>query len=563
MSILPNLYSTWGYKQLLQTIQNDAMCFGINSPQPTTSKASNGEKVTSGQGKSPSVAPPAPWPPSPCRPTIVKYEPPSLSLELPTQMLTQAECKQVLQNHVAAANAAFNKVAVFESLIQQEPHNALYYKEVQCVQKNQHIHIAIKLQHILEADDQFRCLAGLPRLDLLEYHWGVQDMWSAHSREQDFMAITAEIEILCQWLKLKGMYSVPSPQPSTAGVQSNHNVHFQPINPAPKFPVQSSKQGILNPLLNLVDDSPQPPSSSSSSSIPCGQPTPQGSTQSSNSSVHTPVPHAPHTMVPPTPYVNQAAIDQHTGNPAPLLPHVTPAAMAEHKQYQVPSNTQTSMLALPATSVLQAQAGCHPQAIPEVQSPMATIPQDTLPSHLPFVPAPSAPNSALPTLSLGAPLQVAAQSKSQNRQGVKQASAGKQASDKAEPICWRCKQTGHLKQDCPMPPYCSKCRQEGHIPVKCPQKDKRTSVPQSPAGQPQAPMDPRFSNPNNKCLHCGGDHRSAVCPTRSQHQPTPSTSSNVSSAGKPHSNMSPQQSTKNSQATACSTTPTLLVNNPA
>ena len=92
---------------------------------------------------------------------------------------------------------------------------------------------------------------------------------------------------------------------------------------------------------------------------------------------------------------------------------------------------------------------------------------------------------------------------------------------------------------------------------------KRTSVPESPAGQPQASMDPRFSNPNNKCLHCGGNHRSAVCPTRSQHQPTPSTSSYVSGAGKPHSNMSPQQSTKNSQSTACSMMPTLLVNNPA
>ena len=261
------------------------------------------------------------------------------------------------------------------------------------------------------------------------------------------MAITGEIEILYQRLKLKGMYSVPLPQPSTAGVQPNHNVHFQPINPAPESLVQSSNQRIFNPLLNLVDDSPQPPSSSSSSSIPCGQPTPQGSTQSSNSLVHTPVPHTPHTMVPPTPYVNQAAIDQHTGNPAPLLPHVTPAATAEHKQYQVPSNTQTSTLAPPATSVLQAQAGCHPQAIPEVQSPVATILQDTLPAHLPFVPAPSVPNSTLPTLSPGAPLQMDAQSKSRNEQGVKQASAGKQASDKVEPICWRCKQTGHLKRD--------------------------------------------------------------------------------------------------------------------
>ena len=263
------------------------------------------------------------------------------------------------------------------------------------------------------------------------------------------------------------------------------------------------------------------------------------------------------------PYVNQAAINQHAGNPAPLLPHVAPATTAQHREHQVPSKTQTSTLVPPATSVVQAQTGCHPQAVPEVQSPTATIPQDTLPAHLPFVPAPSAPNSLLPTLGPSAPLQMDAQPKSRHGQGVKQTPAGKQATDKAEPICWRCKQTGHLKWDCPMPPYCSKCRQEGHILAKCPQKDKRTSVPQSPAGQPQAPMDPRFSNLNNKCLHCGGDHRSAVCPTQSQHQPTPSTSSCVSSAGKPHINMSPQQGTKNSQSTACSMMLTPLVNNPA
>ena len=70
-------------------------------------------------------------PPSPCRPTIVKYEPPSFSLEHPMQMLTQDECNQVLQNHMAATNALFNKVAVFECLIQQEPYNVLYYEEVQ------------------------------------------------------------------------------------------------------------------------------------------------------------------------------------------------------------------------------------------------------------------------------------------------------------------------------------------------------------------------------------------------------------------------------------------------
>ena len=77
-------------------------------------------------------------------------------------MLTRDERNQVLQNHVVAANAAFNKVAVFEELIRREPHNAMYYEEVQRVQKNQHIHVAIKLQHILETDDNFRKAAGLP-----------------------------------------------------------------------------------------------------------------------------------------------------------------------------------------------------------------------------------------------------------------------------------------------------------------------------------------------------------------------------------------------------------------
>ena len=56
---------------------------------------------------------------------------------------------------MVATNAVYNKVAVFERLIQQEPHNTLYYEEVQRVQKNQHIHVAIKLQHILETDVKF------------------------------------------------------------------------------------------------------------------------------------------------------------------------------------------------------------------------------------------------------------------------------------------------------------------------------------------------------------------------------------------------------------------------
>ena len=40
MSVTPKLYSAWGYRQLLHIIQSDAVRFGVNSPQPSTSGAS-------------------------------------------------------------------------------------------------------------------------------------------------------------------------------------------------------------------------------------------------------------------------------------------------------------------------------------------------------------------------------------------------------------------------------------------------------------------------------------------------------------------------------------------
>ena len=88
MSVVPKLYSAWGYRQLLHTSQNDTLRFGVNSPQPSTSGASP---------KAPAIAEltqPSPVgrclqpPASQCRPTIIKYKPPAFSLETPNRMLT-------------------------------------------------------------------------------------------------------------------------------------------------------------------------------------------------------------------------------------------------------------------------------------------------------------------------------------------------------------------------------------------------------------------------------------------------------------------------------------------
>ena len=149
-------------------------------------------------------------------------------------------------------------------------------------------------------------------MDIPEHLWGMRDMQSTHTREQDFMAITAEVEVLCQQLKGRGMYTVPPALPTTSDFKSGNSVHFWPIDLAQEPSVQTMDQSLLNSSLNLLDDSPRSQSSSSNGQIPCGQTTPQGSVHKGSS------------FVPPTPYINQTAVDQHMGaQPAPIPPRMS------------------------------------------------------------------------------------------------------------------------------------------------------------------------------------------------------------------------------------------------
>ena len=270
-------------------------------------------------------------------------------------------------------------------------------------------------------------------------------MRSTHSREQDFMAIMAEIEVLRQQLKGKGMYTVPPALPSTGDIKPSNNVHFQPIDPAHKSPVQTMDQSLLNSSLNLLDDMPRPQSSSSTRSIPCGQTTPQGSVHASSSPIHAPLPHASQPNVPPTPYVNQMAVNQHMGTqPAPIPPRISTG----------PTNLQPPAKTLP----------------PQVPSNIQLQP-------LPFVDAPLAPTQDSFVKNTASPSSLNTRSKRKNGQGVKQtsstSSSASTSTEKSEPICWNCGEAGHLKRNCPNPPYCSKCKEKGHLPVKCPLKGKR------------------------------------------------------------------------------------------
>ena len=220
--------------------------------------------------------------------------------------------------------------------------------------------------------------------------------------------------------------------------------------------------------------------------------------------VLTPSPRMPEPTIPPTPYVNQAAVEQHTRVQSPPVPPRNTATVATSPQ----ESQGTSVAQEPLITLAAPQP-----APPQVQEQM------TRPSHQPR------------------------KSKSKDGQGVKQ-SRNNKTTDGA-PACWRCGEPGHQKRDCHKPPFCGKCRKEGHVPALCPLSKGQT--------QPSPPQQQvsKFSNPTNRCIRCGGEHAPAGCPMMYQPKATPSTSSYVS----------PKRSTRGSQSTQRSRTPTLLVNN--
>ena len=463
MSVLPKLYSAWPYRQLLQAIHDDAVRFGVNSPEPAASKQSAPVQQPSSSIDS-DVQAAQEQQPSPCLPTIVKFEPPSFNLQIPKKMLTRAERDQVLRNHMTAASSTFNKVAVLEDLRRKEPHNAAHYKEVQRVQRNQHIQVAIKLQHMLEADNEFRQSAGLPQLDLPEHLWMVRNMDTAPVREQHFTAICSEVEVLRQQLKGKGVYPAP---PNYMNI-NQQNVHFQPIHPAKVSPLQPQDRLFFDPLLSTTTES----TGSQQGSV-------HDSTQNCNNTppkVHTPSPRIQELTIPPTPYVNQAAVEQHKRTQSPSVPPRNIATIAPPPRESQQANVAQETLITLATSQTSS---------PQAQNDLTTSPQRPK------------------------------KSKSKDGRGIKQ-SKNVNATDIAQ-VCWRCGEPGHKKRDCRKPPFCGKCRKEGHVPALCPMN----TGPTLPS--PQQQQADKFSNPTNQCVHCGGYHVPGSCPVRYQPKATSST----------------------------------------
>ena len=138
-----------------------------------------------------------------------------------------------------------------------------------------------------------------------------------------------------------------------------------------------------------------------------------------NSLTHVPLPPASQFNVPPTPYVNQTAVNQHMGTqPTPIPPKMSTG----------PTNLQ-----------------------PPSKTPSSQVISNIQPQRLPFVDAPLAPTQDYSDDNTDSPSSHNTRSKSTNRQGVKQtqpaSSSASTSTEKSGPICWNCGEAGHLKHN--------------------------------------------------------------------------------------------------------------------
>ena len=166
------------------------------------------------------------------------------------------------------------------------------------------------------------------------------------------------------------------------------------------------------------------------------------------------------------PHQTQQSQESSSGSSLPCR-QGTPTATS-NSQPTAQQDSSTSSQGIPTKhSPMHSQftpQGVAPQTSPiDQQSPVRTknnpLSQISIPASEATVP--DTPDEKIP--------------KSLNGEGVK--NSRKQAttsttSTQDSRLCFRCKQQGHLKKDCPELPYCSKCRTQGHIPAKYPTKQQ-------------------------------------------------------------------------------------------
>ena len=397
MSTKPMLEHSWRTGELIDQLAVTQQAFGytglsgptlpLNQPQPTASTTSNPQDDI--LSKKPA-------------PKTVQYQPPTFSLERPTEHLTVEERIQVYHNYISTVSNHEHKKDLINRLKRSNPPNITAYEAEMTHHMIMHDDVLGRILTIRKQDDYYRMLEELPVIDGLTTYDDIQLFPKLYDTTTIIERVTGEADLIKRqlgqpgitlYLKLHYLPPLVLYQDLLPHFSPSHQIHHQRQS---IHTIHTTHKTLKHHqrVHYLVDNGP-PMRSTSTNSTP---------------SQHMP----PQLVVPP-----QLATPQ------------------SHNSNNTPQHTHS-----------QKTPQSSPTAPPKQQSPIGT---NTNPATQPSIPA-----AEIHQPVSSSPLQHIP--KSANGEGVKNSKQDSRSSTPDGRLCFCCKQPGHLKKDFPEQPYCSRCR---------------------------------------------------------------------------------------------------------
>ena len=187
---------------------------------------------------------------------------------------------QVHHNYISAISNCEHKKDLINRLKRSDPHNIPAYGAEMTHHMIMHDDVLGRILTILKQDDYYRMLEEPPIINSLTVYDNIQLLLELYDTTTIIERVTGEADFIERQLRQPGMYPLPkTPLPSTSGFVPRPTPTFQPIS-----------QDTSPKTVNIHHTKgPQSIETSPESSLPCGQWTPMGSTNTNSMpSQHTP-----------------------------------------------------------------------------------------------------------------------------------------------------------------------------------------------------------------------------------------------------------------------------------
>ena len=222
MSMKPMLQQTWETGELIDQLAATRQAFRytkLTGPTPPLTNASPPTASTSHQlGDVLSKNP---------EPKTIQYQPPTFSLDRPTQCLAIEERIQVHHNYISAVSSRKHKKDLINRLKRNDPHNIPAYEAEMAHHMAMHDDVLGRILTILKQDDYYRTLEELPDINSLKAYDDIQLFPELYDTTTIIERVTGEADLIERQLRQPGMYPLPkTPLPSTLGFVQKPTPHF-------------------------------------------------------------------------------------------------------------------------------------------------------------------------------------------------------------------------------------------------------------------------------------------------------------------------------------------------